>query len=543
MKTVKYIVQTIAIILCVILVFGVAMQMIMPEGKRPSDWFEDNPGIENPDDENPDDETPDEPTIKSYTAEADDYSNLKKFAYWSENGEKVSEVNPYTYEAEAERQLTAVYEEFMDVDVALGNSGEEGYEETVYSAADYTLNSCWWMNTARVNEPLKYGMTIEFTVQECVEQILFGVSEREVAYNLAGNAWNVNFPNLFVPTYNYYAGMELETIREDFGYLSISNAGAVGGKEYFTNCSKNIPYSTGSANPVKIRIVLDDTLLLYINDELVTADEFANYNIDRDTEYFFTFAASNTSMTITDFGYDHYISERGKLTNSDLVSDELSVSDFNGKKMTFLGDSITYGVGASDTSPRYSTVLSNSLGMTEVNMGVSGTVYCTGGTRTSRINDVQNIPIDSDYIFVLLGINDFDNAISGQCAEMGESDSTDTSTIYGALNVMYRSIVDRFRCTDTVIYIGTPVITSWNNSVTADRDWDQSKVNACGYSLPEMCESIEKTAQYYGLVCIDLNEKTVLGESDFADGIHPNDVGAAKIADTLKTEMLKNYHY
>lgn len=61
---VKWAVTAITMLLLFVLLIGVAMQAFFPEGKRPSDWFEERPGIENPDDENPDDETPDdEPPI------------------------------------------------------------------------------------------------------------------------------------------------------------------------------------------------------------------------------------------------------------------------------------------------------------------------------------------------------------------------------------------------------------------------------------------------------------------------------------------------
>ena len=161
----------------------------------------------------------------------------------------------------------------------------------------------------------------------------------------------------------------------------------------------------------------------------------------------------------------------------------------------------------------------------------------------SRISDVKNIPLDSDYVVVLLGVNDFDNAIAGSFGDLGTFGDTDTSTIYGAASAMYRALVDRFRCTDARIYICTPVITSWNNSVSGVRDWSQSKINACGYSLPDLCSALEEVAQYYGLVCYDLNSLSGLTESDFADGIHPNESGAQKIAAALETFLLENVYY
>mgnify|MGYP006341005841 CR=1 FL=1 len=128
-------------------------------------------------------------------------------------------------------------------------------------------------------------------------------------------------------------------------------------------------------------------------------------------------------------------------------------------KIIFLGDSITYGVGASSTANRYSTVLSNSLGMTENNMGISGTVLATGGHRTSRINHISSIPLDSDYVGVLLGINDFDQCKNDGTSRyycLGDFNSRDTSTIYGALHVYCQELIKRFREQDTKIFFMTP---------------------------------------------------------------------------------------
>ena len=225
-------------------------------------------------------------------------------------------------------------------------------------------------------------------------------------------------------------------------------------------------------------------------------------------------------------------------------SSPLTKEDFSGKTITFLGDSITYGVGASSTANRYSSQVAASLGMTEINMGISGTVMCTGGHRTSRLGDIQKISLDSDYVGILLGINDFDqcrNDGTSNYYALGEFGTSDTTTIYGALDKMCKDLVARFGSTDTKVFLMTPVITSWNNSVSGTRDWDQSKANACGYTLRELCDAIVEVATYYGIVTLDLNTECEMSAADFSDGIHPNDSGAKKIADTIEAFLLANY--
>ena len=236
--------------------------------------------------------------------------------------------------------------------------------------------------------------------------------------------------------------------------------------------------------------------------------------------------------------------KRGTYENA--VSNPLAKEDFLGKTITFLGDSITYGVGASSTANRYSSQVASSLGMTEINMGISGTVMCTGGHRTSRLDDIQNISLDSDYVGILLGINDFDQCRNNGTSKyyaLGEFGTSDTTTIYGALDKMCKDLVTRFGSTDTKLFLMTPVVTSWNNSVSGVRDWDQNKVNACGYTLRELCDAIIEVATYYGIVTLDLNDVCEMGASDFSDGIHPNDSGAKKMADAIEAFLLANYSF
>jgi len=219
-------------------------------------------------------------------------------------------------------------------------------------------------------------------------------------------------------------------------------------------------------------------------------------------------------------------------------------SCFAGKKITILGDSITQGVGVSQLDLRYSTVLAKSLDMIECNMGKSGTVICTGGHRTSRLGEADNIPADSDFVCVLLGANDFDQCRNNDTEHyyaLGTFGTDDTTTIYGSMGKFCSVLAERFGNTDTKVFMMTPVAMSWNNSVSEVRDWDQDKKNACGYSLRDLGKAILETAEYYGLDALDLHAACAMNPDDFADGIHPNDAGAAKMADTIRRFMIEKY--
>ena len=466
-----------------------------------------------------------------------------------------------TYDGQA---LNGAYDIYVELNAGLNlawfefikdSSGEASPQYTFEGAnvsADGTTystvgNANGWYQMAYLTEPLTYGMTVELTlVKSGYGQFVIGLSPYDYVTNPTEHAWvpsHNDFKNLFVPQFNIYQGTQGDSY-EDLASLTENNGdvnSAVAARIGYDDASVR-PFQDGS-DTVKIRFVLDDKLLIYIDDQLFESDKLPDWTTG-EGEYYLSVAASNcASITITDFGNDPQIQQRGDFGTP--VSSPKDKSYFSGKNITFIGDSITYGVGVSQTENRYATQLSDSLGMNETNLGISGTVYCTGysGDRASRIDAVGDVSYETDYLLVNLGVNDFDNAIKGQFAEMGEFLSEDTSTVYGAVNAMYRYIVDRFRCTDMKIIIVTPVETSWNNSVSGDRDWNTNKENACGYTLRELCEAIIQTADYYGLPVLDLNLNSGLEPSDYSDGIHPNDAGAAKIAASIEAYLLEDFSY
>lgn len=205
-----------------------------------------------------------------------------------------------------------------------------------------------------------------------------------------------------------------------------------------------------------------------------------------------------------------------------------------GKKFSFLGDSITEGVGSDFTSfeQRYSSVLCSELSAVENNMGIGGTVLCTGPSgRNSRLSDVDSIAQDSDYVFVMLGTNDFDLAKAG-FAELGEKGSNDTTTVYGALNVLCQKLVARFAGTNAKIYLISPI--------PVQSSLDNTKKCANGWTLRDWSRIMIETAREYGLNYIDMNEECVFTAGDMANELHPNVSGTAKMVAILKSHLLEN---
>ena len=473
-------------------------------------------------------------SIKSFTATSPLYKELQKFKHWEENGKVVSTEPNYVYYGTQEKNLIPVYGDFIEVQPINNATANNWNEETLTFSINTEQDG--WYEVGYVTEKLQKGMYIEFEI-DYGTHILYGISPSSYFENPLEHGWAPSYEKIFVAKYNIYA------VKNEGTLWLHENATSATDKTQFVSPSINIKNLMTSNEKIKIKYVLDDELLMYVNGVLFTASNKENWTIDENETYNLSFSGNQTAFTITDFGYDEYLTNKGNFGTP--TSSPVSKESFNGKKITFLGDSITAGVGASSSENRYTTVLANSLGMVENNMGASGTVLATGGHRSSRINDINSIPLDSDYVTILLGINDFDQCKNNDTSQyycLGDFNSTDTSTIYGALHVYSQNLIKRFREQDTKIIFMTPVITSWNNSV-GGQDWDQSKTNACGYSLPDLVNAIKEVTSYYGIVTLDLNQLSGLQSTDFGDGIHPNDSGMKKIADTIEEFILKNYSY
>ncbi len=448
---------------------------------------------------------------KTFVAEVPAYRNMQRFAYFQdENGAKISEENPYRYCALDELTLMPVYEDCMDVQVRKNSSGGAAYE---IETKTYTSSS--WFDLGYLTEPLSYGMTVSFDVT-VNGPTLFGLATADRIENCSKFGWGTDYSELFCSEYNfYYSSSETQF------YQLFPKSAAMGGKTGLTNAS--IPFwQIGETHSVKL--VFGEKLIIYVDGVLLSADSMPDWELDRSQKYYLTLSGVSAEYAFTEFCLDK---------DSDYTSYGLGAKseDFFGKGITFLGDSITAGVVSNGTSAdRYSTLLCNSLGAVENNMGISGTVLCTGhATRGSRLGDIDKIPLDSDYVFVMLGTNDFDVAKKG-FAELGEKGSADTSTVYGAVAELCRLLKARFDGSNTKIYILTPVFQKG--------DVEGVEVNENGYTMRDYCNAMLETCEEYGVVCYDLNKYSGLSLEDIPDGLHPNANGTAKIAKKLQELLL-----
>ena len=253
------------------------------------------------------------------------------------------------------------------------------------------------------------------------------------------------------------------------------------------------------------------------------------------------------------------------------VSDPVAEDFFAGKILMAIGDSITAGTGTT-AEERYHYLAARALGMTNINSGTSGAVLCPGGHLPNKFADLMTEELltkrNVDVVTIALGINDWDNGVvngtyqgklkydpSATYYGLGTFGTDDTTTIYGAAKMWCERILElkaTESCRDIQFIFLTPVITSYNKSLTTAKDWNQDKTNVFGYTLRQYCTAIMEVCAYYGIPVLDMNlysgmyyhSETDNNVNHFGgDGIHPGPNGHAMMADALAEFLREGYGY
>ena len=220
-----------------------------------------------------------------------------------------------------------------------------------------------------------------------------------------------------------------------------------------------------------------------------------------------------------------------------------AIMELKGKKINFLGDSITEGVGTSAPEHIYINVIKNMCWLAEVrNYGISGTRIA----RQTFMNPsdpfdndfmlrAPKMDADADAVVVFGGTNDYGH---GQ-AHLGSFDDREPFTFYGALHTLITLLIDR--------YMGKPIIfmTPLHRiGEEAENSWKPEGVEK--HPLCDYVKAIREVCEYYSVPVLDLYRESTMStrfkpycDKFMPDGLHPNDNGHIIIANKLAS-FLKN---
>lgn len=214
--------------------------------------------------------------------------------------------------------------------------------------------------------------------------------------------------------------------------------------------------------------------------------------------------------------------------------------ELKNKKILFLGDSITEGVGASSTEKCYVSVFGKLSGAEVKNYGIGGTriakqskISLSEESDRDFMSRVDEMDSEADVVVVFGGTNDFGHGDS----TIGDFSSRDECTFYGALHILCTSLINKYPKADIIFM--TPL----------HRVSEDDEVNEIGLKhealLSGYVDIIKEVAGYYGLPVLDLFNTSgiqpkvdIIREIYMPDGLHPSNAGAEKIAKRLYNFLL-----
>ena len=202
--------------------------------------------------------------------------------------------------------------------------------------------------------------------------------------------------------------------------------------------------------------------------------------------------------------------------------------ELKGKKINFLGDSITEGVGASEYARCYLEQFAAATGAICRNYGISGTriakrrvPYDIPEFDRYYASRVPEMDPDADIVVVFGGTNDYGHGD----APLGEMQDRTVWTYYGALHVLFTSLIEKYPAAQIVVL--TPL----------HRDDEEKRTP----TLKPFVDATRQVAEFYSLPVLDLWANygiqpriPVMKEMYVPDGLHPNDAGHAILANKLR---------
>ena len=210
--------------------------------------------------------------------------------------------------------------------------------------------------------------------------------------------------------------------------------------------------------------------------------------------------------------------------------------ELKGKKIIFLGDSITEGCGTTSKEKVYHGVLLEKYGLREIkNYGEGGTRIARQTEITSLVRDrdfilrARDMDKDADVVVVFGGTNDYGH---GQAA-LGSIDNYDMHTFYGALHTLIQNLINDY--VDKQIVFMTPL--------HRHNEYGQGTWKPDGVEQRPLCDyvrAVKDVCEHYSVPVLDLfacgelcGNTPVWYKEYMPDGLHPNDKGHEIIAHKL----------
>lgn len=207
-----------------------------------------------------------------------------------------------------------------------------------------------------------------------------------------------------------------------------------------------------------------------------------------------------------------------------------------GKKIAFLGDSITEGTGTSSLENVYWKVAGRETGAEVYGYGIGGTRIAPQGKPSPEpkwdqyfASRVDGMIPDADIVVVFGGTNDFGHGD----APLGALNDRTEQSFCGAFHCLIQKLINRYP--NAQIVVMTPLHRDGEN----DLGFNEFGIRR-DFPLESYVDAIISISGYYGIPVLDLFRTSglqpavpILKERYLPDGLHPSDAGNRRIADRL----------
>ena len=212
--------------------------------------------------------------------------------------------------------------------------------------------------------------------------------------------------------------------------------------------------------------------------------------------------------------------------------------ELKNKKIVFLGDSITEGVGVANPENRFVDRIAKQTSAICKNFGISGTRIAKQSTPSPTsswdkdfISRVPDLDDDADIVVIFGGTNDWGHGD----AKLGSFDNRDPYTFYGGLHTLYTMLIEKYPHSQIVVL--TPLHRNNELNTVVREDMPQSNKP---FVLKDYVEIIRQMAEYYSIPVLDMYKTSgiqpaipVITETYIPDGLHPNDAGHKLLANRI----------
>ncbi|HAF27216.1 MAG TPA: hypothetical protein DCG85_07890 [Lachnospiraceae bacterium] len=200
--------------------------------------------------------------------------------------------------------------------------------------------------------------------------------------------------------------------------------------------------------------------------------------------------------------------------------DDALTEEMDYTRYIFFGDSTVVG----NETANFPGVFAKRRGCRITNVAVGGATYSTANVDNNLLAQMGNVTLGSyDVAFILFGVNDF-----SQSRALGRTNSTDTSTVCGAMN----EGIKRLKAANVNVYIILPFYYKGQFIRAA---------NTQNLYFSDYITAIKNVAKAKNVSVIDFNTKLGINAKNYkdyySDDVHPTDVLYTKAGEYLDSVM------